>query len=335
FTLMSQAAIGAFAIVFLGAQADIAPLQWFTGQMLYVPLLAISLGLVGLGLFMSTTHLGKPLRFYRGFNNLRHSPVCREGLGIALFMAFLGLHLLCSLPTNSLFSSLWEAITGTAISEATISALSLPAEICGYLAILSGAAGLYYMNRCYRIPARPFWNHWQVATSFYGNALSLGAVITGLLLLPALLMAGTDLTPGIQLVAALIAVGAGMEGIGLWRHNRDLSAAEHEGAASHYVQCTTFGKSYWLRNGLLASVIAAALTLATLELGATSALAILCGISLSVVATSLIGRALFYVLVIPTTMPGAFFWRNKGFEQHARDIGLANMPQVGVAPLRH
>jgi hypothetical protein len=53
------------------------------------------------------------------------------------------------------------------------------------------------------------------------------------------------------------------------------------------------------------------------------------------VATSVIGRALFYVLVIPTTMPGAFFWRNKAFEEHARDIGLANLPQVGVAPLRH
>jgi hypothetical protein len=51
--------------------------------------------------------------------------------------------------------------------------------------------------------------------------------------------------------------------------------------------------------------------------------------------SSVISRALFYVLVIPTTMPGAFFWKNKGFEDHARDIGLANMPQVGVAPLRH
>jgi hypothetical protein len=51
--------------------------------------------------------------------------------------------------------------------------------------------------------------------------------------------------------------------------------------------------------------------------------------------TSLVGRALFYVLVIPTTMPGAFFWKNKGFEQHARDIGLAHLPQVGVVPLKH
>ena len=56
---------------------------------------------------------------------------------------------------------------------------------------------------------------------------------------------------------------------------------------------------------------------------------------LTLVGTSLVGRALFYVLVVPTTMPGAFFWKNKGFEQHARDIGLAAMPQVGVVMPRH
>jgi len=39
--------------------------------------------------------------------------------------------------------------------------------------------------------------------------------------------------------------------------------------------------------------------------------------------------------VIPTTMPGAFFWRNKGFEEHARKTGLAKMPQVGVLPDVH
>jgi hypothetical protein len=41
------------------------------------------------------------------------------------------------------------------------------------------------------------------------------------------------------------------------------------------------------------------------------------------------------VLVIPTTMPGAFFWRNQGFEEHARKTGLAKMPQVGVLPGVH
>ncbi|WP_461517486.1 DmsC/YnfH family molybdoenzyme membrane anchor subunit [Porticoccus sp.] len=336
FTLMSQAAIGAFAIVFLGAQAGIPALQWFGGQTLYVPLLALSLGLVALGLFLSTTHLGKPLRFYRGFNNLRHSPVCREGLGIALFMAFLGLHLLCKLPANALFASLWQSLFGIPVSELIQpDALSTPAATFGYLAIVSGAVGLYYMNRCYRIPARPFWNHWQVATSFYGNALSLGTIALGVLLLPTLLLTGLDSAPATRLLAALIAAGATIEAIGLWCHNRDMTAAEHEGAASHYVQRTTFGNSYWLRNGLLGLSVLAGVGLTVFDMEPTVGLIVLTMLALALVVSSLMGRALFYVLVIPTTMPGAFFWRNKGFEQHARDIGLADMPQVGVAPLRH
>ncbi|HEC07026.1 MAG TPA: aspartate carbamoyltransferase, partial [Thiolapillus brandeum] len=50
---------------------------------------------------------------------------------------------------------------------------------------------------------------------------------------------------------------------------------------------------------------------------------------------AILGRAMFYVMVIPTTMPGAFFWKNKGFVEHARETGLADMPQLGVAYERH
>jgi hypothetical protein len=34
-------------------------------------------------------------------------------------------------------------------------------------------------------------------------------------------------------------------------------------------------------------------------------------------------------------MPGAFFWKNKAFEEHAKETGLANMPQVGVRYEEH
>jgi len=73
--------------------------------------------MVSLGLFMSTLHLGKPKRFYRGFNNLRHSPVCREGLGIAIYMGMLGLHILFSLPDNALFASLFLASVGVPVAD--------------------------------------------------------------------------------------------------------------------------------------------------------------------------------------------------------------------------
>ena len=34
-------------------------------------------------------------------------------------------------------------------------------------------------------------------------------------------------------------------------------------------------------------------------------------------------------------MPGAFFWKNQGFVDHARETGLADMPQMGVAYEKH
>jgi len=139
----------------------------------------------------------------------------------------------------------------------------------------------------------------------------------------------------LTILGGLFVLGVAIEGLGLIKHARDMSAAEHEGAASHYIQRTTFGKTYILRNVLVGVSGVAALGL--LVAGGSSLLALLGWVvtALVLVAASLIGRALFYVLVIPTTMPGAFFWKNKGFEQHARDIGLANMPQVGVVPDRH
>ncbi|MGE4570757.1 MAG: aspartate carbamoyltransferase, partial [Gammaproteobacteria bacterium] len=48
-----------------------------------------------------------------------------------------------------------------------------------------------------------------------------------------------------------------------------------------------------------------------------------------------LGRILFYALVIPTTMPGAFFWKNDKFKEHAIASGLSDMPQLAVMPQRH
>jgi DMSO reductase anchor subunit len=207
------------------------------------------------------------------------------------------------------------------------------------LAVAASIVGLYYMTRCYRIKARPFWNHWQVATAFFGNALSLGSLLAGAVMLPTLWLAGVNAQPVLATCAGLLALGLAAEGIGHWAHARDLGRAEHEGGASYYVQATTFGKTFLARNGLVAvnllTAIGIAAWTATQGAPALGTLGVFAMLAVSVLATSVVSRALFYVLVIPTTMPGAFFWKNKGFEEHARAIGLANLPQVGVAPLRH
>ncbi|WP_432474297.1 DmsC/YnfH family molybdoenzyme membrane anchor subunit [Amphritea sp. HPY] len=334
FTLSAQTAVGAFALAFLGAELGIDSLILFQSSVIYVPLMMLCFGLVGFGLFMSTMHLGKPHRFYRGFNNLRHSPVCREGLSIAVFMATLGLHILLSLPANPLVQELLLTTIGSGLGT-----FESVAALFGYLAIPAGLAGLYYMNRCYRIKARPFWNHWQVASSFFGNMLSLGGFIAAVLIVATLALSGSEYLSVIQIAGSLMVLGMMAEATGLVFHNRDMNRGNHEGSASHYIQCTTFGKTYLLRNGLLALNLMAALTLTVTSFAISIPVELLLTgwtiIGLIQLFTSTIGRALFYVLVIPTTMPGAFFWKNKGFEEHARDIGLADMPQVGVVPHLH
>ena len=137
---------------------------------------------------------------------------------------------------------------------------------------------------------------------------------------------------------ALLTTGLAIEAIGHVAHAKAMGTAAHEGGASYYIQSTTFGKTYTLRNTLLGVNLLLAgclLTVLVVDGASPYTLAGWALVGVVTLVTSVIGRALFYVLVIPTTMPGAFFWKNKGFEDHARQIGLARMPQVGVAPLRH
>jgi DMSO reductase anchor subunit len=208
----------------------------------------------------------------------------------------------------------------------------------GIFALIAGSCGLFYMNKCYQIKARPFWNHLQTATSFVGNSLSLGALVSGVIVLSSLLVMDIEITQVALVFCSVFTLGLVIEAIGLMIHNHDLNITENEGGASHYVQCTTFGKTYLLRNTLLALNIVAAGALLTMQLlGFDLSTLLIIWLTLALINcfTATIGRALFYILVIPTTMPGAFFWKNKSFEEHARDTGLADNPATGVAPLAH
>jgi len=319
FTLSTQAILGAFMMLFLGSMLGVDSISAIEQSAVYFPLLFSMIGLQVLVLVLSTLHLGKPLRFYRGFNNLQTSPLSREALGIAMFLAGLSGFTFFKLINVWLDMSVINAV----------------ANGFGFFALATGLVGLYFMHCIYRIEARPFWNHWQVLTSFFGTMFSLGAVLLGAFVIPAMLIAGDSVATVLPMLAAFSALGLIAEGVGLIAHAKYLNTESGEGAAAHYIQWTTFGKTYLLRNVLIgaSAVVMAAVAIfggdnLTSLMAATFA-------GLAAVAALLAGRALFYVLVIPTTMPGAFFWKNKGFEQHARDIGLAEMPQVGVVPDLH
>ncbi len=316
FTLSAQTVIGAF-FIYLFAQyfGESTGYIEFASALsnTYLPLMLTMLGLLSFGMAKLNLHLGRPHRFYRGFYNWRLSPVSREIAGVSLFFAGIAGYALFAYFDNG-FTNFMAALSGLA-------------------AVIGGVGGFYYMYKLYRIPARPFWNHWQTASSFVGSALTLGGL---------LLMLVTGLTYGFEYTGAVTAFtsklmlsGLLLEAIGLIFHARDMKRSRSEGAVSHYEQTTTYGKSYLFRNFLLTFNIIAVGLVSFYGLQGTYASAIAIGLGVAIMVSAIFGRALFYVLVIPTTMPGAFFWRNKGFEEHARETGLADMPQTGVLPGHH
>ncbi len=340
FTLLSQAVIGAFALLFLAPFFDVGLLSPTTHPIAYPALLFGLIGFETFALVLSTLHLGRPHRFYRAFNNLRWSPVSREVAGIAVFYNLLGAYALVSgVP------ALARLLPGNI-------AMTL-AEITGSGAVLTGLAALWFMHRIYRIPARPFWNHWQVLTSFYGSMLSLGALALAIVHAAVALVDGAAFAGVPTFLAVPMIAGLALEAIGLLFHARDLERRGGEvasgpsldrdprlgpigeAAAAHAEQTTTFGYAYWTRNALLGFAILAAAMLALVAVSGIVGLVLWTLVGAAIIAAAVIGRMLFYAVVIPTTLPGAFFWRNRAFEAHARETGLAALPQTGVATHAH
>ncbi|MGQ0657579.1 MAG: DmsC/YnfH family molybdoenzyme membrane anchor subunit [Chromatiales bacterium] len=322
FTLVSQGVIGAFLLLFLAPKFGFAEFSPAAFPLAHALFLLALLGLETFALVLSTMHLGKPHRFYRAFNNLRYSPVSREVASIAVFYnAAAGYALLTAFPwvLGFLPAGWTEGL----------------ASFCGWLATVMGPVAIFAMYRIYRIKARPFWDHWQVATAFYGNVLTLGSLIAGLFFAVTLAAHGLPYAGLMQWLAIPMLLGLLLEGLGLIAHARYLDARGAEAAAAALEQRTTYGKTYITRNVSFAVSAALVIALGIGGVDGTAGLILWSLVALLILTTTLVSRALFYVLVIPTTMPGAFFWRNSGFEAHARETGLANMPQVGVLPNAH
>jgi len=314
FTVCAQTVIGAFLLLMFGPYLGLSSVG-SVKQEAFAPLMATLFVVLSFGMLKLNLHLGKPLRFYRGFNNWRLSPVSREIAGVSLFFAGL-----TGYGFFSLFYSLFNYEIARWLATAAAAA-----------AVVGGLFGFYYMIKLYRIPARPYWNHWHTGAAFVATAISLGAVLVALVGT----VAGVGDETLIMQMVGVASLGLLLEALGLIFHARDLRRGGGEGAASLFEQSTKFGKSYRLRNVLLGMNLLLGLSLVAGLFPGAAQLA-LGGLFVCVLlVTNILGRALFYVLVIPTTMPGAFFWKNRGFQEHARETGLAKMPQVGVVPDAH
>ena len=323
FTLTSQSVMGAFLLLMF---ADYIGAESITHSFVnsFLPVMASLFVILTVGMLKLNLHLGKPLRFYRGMNNWRLSPLSREIAGVTLFfIGFAGYGLFNTLAMFGIFNNV-DAFNVNLV-EVMISASAI-------VAVLGSVVGLYYMIKLYLIPARPYWNHWQTASSFVSTALVFGAVSIAVF---ASITTATLENSLIHQAAMIALIGLVLETAGLIAHARDLKKSKDEGAASHFEQTTRYGKSYLLRNVLLGINIAALNIIILSGLSGLAGAVMGSLLIVLLVISAIISRALFYVLVIPTTMPGAFFWRNKAFEEHARETGLAEMQQVGVLPDKH
>ena len=221
FTLSAQAVMGVFVLLIAGSWDLLDSVSPFINSNAYLPVLCLSFALMGYGLFKLNMHLGKPHRFYRGFYNLRWSPVSREIAGVSLFFSGLSGFTLFAFFTGGF--------------------ASLMGNLFGLLGLAGAAIGGYFMYKLYRIPARPFWNHWQTGAAFFSTALTLGPILMSL----AALLFGVMSTELATVLASLIAAGVLLEMSALYFHANDMQKNDDEGAASHYEQLTSFGYPYW------------------------------------------------------------------------------------------
>jgi DMSO reductase iron-sulfur subunit len=323
FTLLSQFAVGAFLLLFLLPRVAIPAVSAFDAHPALVSAFkGVLVVLLAVALSLSASHLGKPHRFYRGFNNLRHSWLSREALALSLFFgAFSAYTLITVFPALT-------AWLPPALSTA------LP-TLTGISAALLGPVAIYCMYRIYRIKARPFWDHWHTGAAFFASLLILGSLGTGLAFGMAEWLAGHAPEGLLRWLSLPLLTGLVLQAIALAMHLRYLARRGAEADVSRVQMLTTYGKTWLARWASLGMLTVGALVAGLSPPGGGLALILWGTLSVLAVVHEIVGRALFYVLVTPTTMPGAFFWNNKYFEHHARKTGLAQMPQVGVAPEAH
>lgn len=324
FTLLSQFVVGAFLLLMLlpplspaaaALTPAIHPAVW-TGSLFGL------IALQALGLLSSASHLGKTRYFYRGFNNLRHSWLSREAGALSVFFGLLGAYAMVT--TFPLLTSWLPEPLAAALPAAT-----------GTGAVIFGLFAVYCMNRIYRIKARPFWNHWHTGGAFFATLLILGSLTLGLVFGTVSFMAGNGVGDLLHLLSWPLLAGLLLQGVALAVHLHYLERRGAEADVSRVQMLTTYGKTYIARWISFAVLFGAALLLAVWTPPDAWLLVVWASLFGLALAHEIVGRALFYVLVTPTTMPGAFFWNNKYFEAHARKTGLANMPQVGVVPNVH
>ena len=156
FTLLAQAAIGAFALFYL-IHPRIAQMAGEAVTHVITQSFLLVIGaFFGLGLLASLFHLGNPLKAWRALANLRSSWLSREIL-FAL-----------------IFTCLWASV---ALLEWRQDGASLFQNLLTWLAVISGLSLIYCMSRVYMLRTVQTWNSISTPLSFYITSFILGVIL--------------------------------------------------------------------------------------------------------------------------------------------------------------
>jgi len=200
----------------------------------------------------------------------------------------------------------------------------------GSAACVLGPLGLYCMYRCYRIPARPFWDHWHSGGAFFSSGLILSSTVIGVLFGLIGLAKSGEIASVFRFLSVVFALGLILQQAARTQLLRYLKARGEEASVSRMQMNTVFGKIDTGRFYSWVLMMSTALFFIVLPPSGAAGITVWSAIALIAVIHEVVGRALFYVIIVPTTVPRGFFWGNQAFESLARKSGLAEKPQVGV-----
>jgi DMSO reductase anchor subunit len=157
FTLMTQAAVGAFWA--LAAAEAFAPVE--TPTFLSRSALLVLLGFAGFATLLSLFHLGRPFRAPNALSNVKTSWLSREILSDLVFLACL--------------ATLW-ILAARGDDEGTLRTILIS------VGASAGFLLLFAMSRIYMIRTVPVWRGIHTPVSFFLSAFSLGPLLAAIVI---------------------------------------------------------------------------------------------------------------------------------------------------------
>ena len=300
-TVLTQLGFGGFATVFLidqirsfGADPSLIgkTLGWLCPTLMVI---------IGTSLGASTLHLGRPTYAYRAIRNWRTSWLSREIISFSLFAGIALVYSAFLLTTEGLGLISISALGG----HSTRIAL-------GWLTLVSGIGGIYCSSKLYRVPARPVWNTSKTTLDFYFVAFILGpasflvSVAVSTFFIPIsseTISRLTQIAAMVTFVVLVLKTSHHSAYIQKWRKSPDL---EYSACADLY--CNHYFRLRFVRNILIVSSLLLLLKMSSdAFINQRLGFLIITGITLTLLTSvCLINRYLFFVTVIPKSIPGNF-----------------------------